>query len=121
MKRTSLIFAQRGFAIGLAASLTMGSSVVSAGVRPAIETTGAVQLAQYAPYPPPPGSYPYRGRPPCNVAGGAFAGAARGAAGGAIIGGIAGNAGRGAAIGAAIGGISNASRGAAARDYGYCY
>jgi hypothetical protein len=121
MERASSIFARRGLAIGLAASLAMGSLVVSAGARPAIGPTDPVQLAQYAPYPRTAGSYPYPGRPPCNVAGSAFAGAARGAAGGAIIGGIAGNAGRGAAIGAAIGGISNASRSAAARDYGYCY
>jgi hypothetical protein len=78
------------------------------------------QLAQYAPYPP---GYnnPYPGRPPCNVAGGAFRGAARGAAGGAIFGGIAGNAGRGAAIGAGIGALGGAARRAAARNYGYCY
>ena len=85
--------------------------------------TGAVQFAQYYPpryaYPPP-GYYP-PARPPCNVAGGAFLGAARGAAGGAAIGAIAGNAGRGAAIGAGVGLFAGAARRAAARNYGYCY
>jgi hypothetical protein len=108
--------AQRILAIGLVASFAvMGASAGLASTKPVVVTSELMQLAQYAPYPP------YPAKRPCNVAGGAFVGAARGATGGAIIGGIAGNAGRGAAVGAAIGGIAGASRRAAARDYGYCY
>jgi len=111
-------------AVAAAISLTVGvaaSSVARAGAGP---SSPVVQLAQYYPprgyaYPPP-GYYP-PGPPPCNVAGGAFLGSARGAAGGAVIGAIAGNAGRGAAIGAGVGLFAGAARRAAARNYGYCY
>ena len=120
MKPFASTIAQQSLAIGLAAGLATGLLAASAWAEKGIEAGKGVQLAQYAPYPPP-GSYPYPGKPHCNVAGGAFVGAARGAAGGAIIGGIAGNAGRGAAIGAGIGALGGASRRAAARDYGYCY
>ena len=120
MKHFSSGIARRSLAICLVAGLAAGPLAASAGAEESVGTGKAVQLAQYAPYPPP-GSYPYPSRPPCDVARGAFVGAARGAAGGAIIGGIAGNAGRGAAIGAGIGALGGASRRAAARDYGYCY
>ena len=114
----------RAAATAFAAHLGLGVATASgalANERPAFPA--AVQLAQYYPPPgyahPPPGYYPPR--PSCNVAGGAFLGAARGAAGGAAIGAIAGNAGRGAAIGAGVGLFAGAARRAAARDYGYCY
>jgi hypothetical protein len=111
----------RTLAIGFATALVAGLSAGPASTKPVTGLGEPVQLAQYAPYPPPPGYYPNPTRPPCNVAGGAFVGAARGAAGGAAIGAIAGNAGRGAAIGAALGGLGGAARRASAQSYGHCY
>ena len=107
------------FMIGVTIGLAVGLSPGPASSRPITDIVSPVQLAQYGP--PPPGYYPYPGKPPCNVAGGAFVGAARGAAGGAAIGAIAGNAGKGAAIGAAVGGLGAAARRASAQNYGYCY
>jgi hypothetical protein len=113
---------------GRVAALAVLALVVASGARAEAllpPSPAAMQMAQYYPPPrynayPPPGYYPAP-RPPCNVAGGAFVGAGRGAAGGAVIGAIAGNAGRGAAIGAGVGLFAGAARRAAARDYGYCY
>jgi hypothetical protein len=110
-----------GVRIVLPTILLLGS--VAGTASAAADGQAVAQLAQYHPayhYPPPPAPYTY-GRPPCNVAGGAFRGAARGAAGGAVFGAIAGNAGTGAAIGAAIGGLGGAARRASAGSYGYCY
>ena len=64
----------------------------------------------------------YGSRPPCSaVTPSPFAGAARGAARGAIVGGIFGNAGRSAAIGAGVRGVSAMARRGSARSAGSCY
>ncbi|MGE0258774.1 MAG: glycine zipper family protein [Alphaproteobacteria bacterium] len=81
--------------------------------------TAGNALAQY---PAARGSPSYGSRPPCSaVTRSPLAGAARGAAGGAIIGAISGNAGRGAAIGAGVRGVGAMVRRGSARSSGYCY